>query len=806
MRTQAQVVIIGGGIIGCSIAYHLTQKGVKDVVIIEKGELTSGSTWHAAGLVGQLRSNRNITRMLKYSVDLYEKLEEETGQATGWKKSGCLHLANTKERMFELKKGATTARSFGLEMHLITPREALDLFPVMNIEGVIGAAFMPSDGEADPSGVALALVKGATTRGATVYQQTRVVGFDIKNNRVIAVKTEKGTIKCDIVVNAAGMWGREIGRMMGVNVPLVPFQHQFLVTETIDGIPENLPTLRDKDNLLYYKKEVGGLIIGGYERNGIPWGVGGIPKGFTQELLEPDFDHFESLLIPALKRTPCLETAGVSRLVNGPEAFTPDGNAIMGPAPELENCFVAAGFNAFGIAAGGGAGRMMAEWIVDGEPSLDLWPLDIRRFGQYHRSTKYIVERTKEIYGKHYTISWPFEEHVSSRGIKRSALYFLLKEKGAAFGAKFGWERANWFAPEGVKPEDELSFEIPNWFEHVANEHRAARERVVLIDQSSFSKFEIDGPGSLDFLNRLAANNIDKPVGNVIYTQLCNDRGGIECDITIARIAEDRFFIVSGTAFGVHDAVWIKKHMPSNGSVRLRDVTSAYGMINICGPNARKLLETVSEDDVSNEHFKFGQCRHIRVGYAPALVLRITYVGELGYELYVPPEYQGLVYELLWEAGQEFGVANAGYRAIESLRLEKGYRAWGSDITPDYTPFDAGLGFCVATDKGNFIGCKALHKIKKEAPKWNLCCFTLDIDSPKLLRGGEPICLNGKVHGVVTSGGYGHTVGKTIAYGYLSPEHAHYEDGYEIEVYGEVFSATRHDRTLYDPGREKILR
>ena len=397
MRTQAQVVIIGGGIIGCSIAYHLTQKGVKDVVIIEKGELTSGSTWHAAGLVGQLRSNRNITRMLKYSVDLYEKLEEETGQATGWKKSGCLHLANTKERMFELKKGATTARSFGLEMHLITPREALDLFPVMNIEGVIGAAFMPSDGEADPSGVALALVKGATTRGATVYQQTRVVGFDIKNNRVIAVKTEKGTIKCDIVVNAAGMWGREIGRMMGVNVPLVPFQHQFLVTETIDGIPENLPTLRDKDNLLYYKKEVGGLIIGGYERNGIPWGVGGIPKGFTQELLEPDFDHFESLLIPALKRTPCLETAGVSRLVNGPEAFTPDGNAIMGPAPELENCFVAAGFNAFGIAAGGGAGRMMAEWIVDGEPSLDLWPLDIRRFGQYHRSTKYIVERTKEI-------------------------------------------------------------------------------------------------------------------------------------------------------------------------------------------------------------------------------------------------------------------------------------------------------------------------------------------------------------------------------------------------------------------------
>lgn len=804
MRDQAQIVIIGGGIIGCSIAYHLTLMGCKDVIIIEKGELTSGSTWHAAGLVGQLRSNRNITRMLKYSVELYEKLEEETGLTTGWKKSGCLHLACTKERMFELKKGATTARSFGLDMYIISPKEALDLFPIMTVDNVIGAAFMPSDGEADPSGLTMAMAKGAKNRGAEIYQQTLVTGFDCKESRVCAVKTDRGTIQCEIIVNAAGMWGREIGRMMGVNVPLVPFQHQFLVTEAIDGVLPNLPTLRDKDNLLYYKEEVGGLIMGGYEQSGIPWGVHGIPKGFTQELLEPDFDHFEPLLIPAMKRTPCLETADIARLVNGPEAFTPDGNAIMGPAPELDNCFVAAGFNAFGIAAGGGAGRMMAEWIIEGEPSLDLWPLDIRRFGQYHKSSKYNVERTKEIYGKHYTISWPFEEHDSARGVKRSALYYILKEKGAVYGAKFGWERANWFAPAGVVPEDDLSFEIPGWFEHVAKEHKSAREQVVLIDQSSFSKFEIKGPGALEFLNHLAVNKIDKPVGNVTYTQMCNERGGIECDITIARVAENRFFIVAGTAFGVHHAMWIKKHLPGDGSVELNDVTSSFGMISICGPDSRKLLEKVTNDDVSNETFQFGSCRQITAGCASVLALRITYIGELGYEIYIPPEYQGHVYKLLWEAGREFGVANAGYRAIESLRLEKGYRAWSKDITPDYNPYEAGLGFCVALDKGDFIGREALVKIKHKGPESKLCCFTFNTDTPQLLHGGEPVCRNGKVLGVVTSGGYGHTLGKSIAYGYVPSEHAGYDDGYEIEVYREVFQVTCHNGALYDPERKKI--
>ncbi|MDH3879591.1 MAG: FAD-dependent oxidoreductase, partial [Desulfobacterales bacterium] len=670
MQDSAQVVVIGGGIIGCSTAYHLAKMGWKDVVIIEKGELTSGSTWHAAGLVGQLRSERNITRMLQYSVSLYEQLEEETGLATGWKKSGCLHLASTPERMFELKRGATTARSFGLEMHMITPKEAYDLCPILSLEGIIGAAFMPTDGQADPAGITQALAKGARNQGAKIYRDTLVTGFEFGRNRVSAVKTTEGDIQCEIVVNCTGMWGYQIGEMLGVNTPVVPFQHQYMVTDPIEGIPKDLPTIRDKDNLIYYKEEVGGLVMGGYERNGIPWAIEGVPNDFTSKLLNSDFDHFEQLSQPAIERTPCLKKAGISKLINGPEAFTPDGDAILGPAPELENVFVAVGFNAFGIAAGGGAGRMMAEWIIEGEPSLDIWPLDIRRFSPYHKSRTYNVERTREIYGKHYTIHWPNEEHDSARGIRRSPLYSLLKEKGAVFGAKYGWERPNWFAPDGVDPRDELSFEIPNWFEHVGNEHKSARENVVLIDQSSFNKFEIEGPGALFFLNWLAANNIDKPVGNVTYTQLCNARGTIEADITIARMAEDRFLLITGTALGLHDSQWIKRHMPTDGSVSLRDVTSALAVINVIGPHSRMLLEKVTADDISNPNFRYGKCKLIAVGSAPVDALRVTFVGELGYELYIPAEFACDVYENLWDAGQELSIVNAGYRAINSLHFE----------------------------------------------------------------------------------------------------------------------------------------
>ncbi|MDM8543482.1 FAD-dependent oxidoreductase [Desulfococcaceae bacterium HSG9] len=806
MQDSAQVVIIGGGIIGCSTAYHLTKMGWKDVVILEKGELTSGSTWHAAGLVGQLRSERNITRMLQYSVSLYEELEAETGLTTGWKKSGCLHLASTKERMYELKKGATTARSFGLEMNIISPEEAYNLCPIITIDDIIGAAFMPTDGQADPAGITQAMAKGARNRGAKVYEQTLVTGFEFDKKRVTAVKTDKGAIKCEIVVSCTGMWGYQVGEMLGVNTPLVPFQHQFLVTDEIEGIPPNLPTIRDKDSLLYYKDEVGGLVMGGYERNGIPWAVDGVDNAFISQLLESDFDHFQSLADPAMKRTPCLQEAGIARLVNGPEAFTPDGDAIMGPAPELDNCFVAAGFNAFGIAAGGGAGRMMAEWIIEGEPSLDLWPLDIRRFGRYHHSRKYNVARTEEIYGKHYTIHWPHEEHDSARGVRRSPLYYQLKEKGAVYGAKYGWERANWFAPQGVEPKDDLTFGTPNWFEYVAAEHKNARENVVLIDQTSFCKFEVEGPGALEFLNRLCANQIDQPVGKVIYTQMCNDRGTIECDMTVGRLAENKFLLVVGTAFGLRVSWWIENHKPSDSAFSFREVTSAYAVINVIGPKSRALLEKTTDADLSNSAFSFGTCKAFTVGYAPVISFRVTYIGELGYELYIPAEFAGHVYDTLWKAGQDLGVKNAGYRTIASTHLEKGYADWGSELTPEYTPFDVGLGFCVALEKDDFIGKEALAKIKAQGALWKLCSFTIDAEKPLMLQGSAPIILNGEVIGVTTSAGYGHTIGKNICYGYIPVESSDIRDGFEIESYNERYPATiQPNRVLYDPKRKKIL-
>jgi 4-methylaminobutanoate oxidase (formaldehyde-forming) len=806
MQDSARVVIIGGGIIGCSTAYHLTKMGWNDVVIIDKGELTSGSTWHAAGLVGQLRSERNITRMLQYSVSLYDQLEAETGFATGWKMSGCLHLASTQERMYELKKGATTARSFGLEMNIISPQEAYDLCPIISLDGIIGAAYMPTDGEADPSGITQALAQGARSRGAKIYRNNLVTGFEFDKRRVTAVKTKEGVIQCDIVVNCTGMWGYQTGEMLGVNVPVVPFMHQYAITNPIKDLPPKLPTIRDKDNLIYYKEEVGGLVMGGYERNGIPWAVDGVSNDFNSNLLNSDFDHFMQLAEPATKRTPCLKEAGIRKLINGPEGFTPDGDAVMGPAPEMDNVFVAAGFNAFGIAAGGGAGKMMAEWIVEGEPSLDIWPLDIRRFGSYHRSRKYNVERTREIYGKHYTIHWPYEEHDSARGVRRSPLYYLLKEKGAVYGAKYGWERANWFAPADEPLKDEKTFEIPHWFEYVADEHKNARENVVLIDQSSFCKFEIEGSGALQFLNRLCANQIDRPVGKIVYTQMCNDRGTIECDMTIGRLAADKFLIVVGTAFGLRTSCWIKEKLPEDGSVSFKEMTSAYAVINVIGPKSRMLLKKTTRADLNTPSFPFGTCRSFTVGYAPVIGFRVTYVGELGYELYIPAEFAGHVYETLWEAGRDLGIKNAGYRTITSMHLEKGYADWGSELTPEYTPFDAGLGFCVALDKKDFIGKKALAKIKSQGPKWALSTFTIDAGAPLMLQGSAPILQGGRVVGVTTSSGYGHTIGKNICYGYLPADMKHGVDGYEIESYQTVYPAQLEaDRQLYDPERKRIL-
>ncbi len=802
MSARAQVVVVGGGIVGCSIAYHLAKLGVKDVVVLEQGQVTGGSTWHAAGLVGQLRSSRNVTRMLQASVDLYQRLEAETGQPTGWKRSGGLRIASSPERMQELKRSATMARSFGLEVHLLTPAEAHKHFPLMSLDGIVGASILPSDGQADPAQLTMALAKGARMHGATIREKVRVTGVAIKDRRVTAVETNQGPVACETVVNAAGMWARAFGRLAGVNIPLIPVQHQYLVTGPIPGAPKGYATMRDADNLVYYKEEGEGMVMGGYEHGPIPWSVGGPPPDFETQLLENNLDQFEPIMRGALLRTPIIEAAGVAKFINGPESFTTDGYQIMGAAPELDNYYVCAGFNAFGIAAGGGSGKMLAEWIVGGRPSLDLWAVDIRRFGPYHRDDAYVTARTCELYGKHYGIAWPNEEHASGRELRTSPLYATLKSRGGVFGQKFGWERPNWFATAGQEPRDVESFGKPNWFDAVGAEHRAIREGVALIDMTSFSKFEVRGPGALALLQRLAANDVDKPAGALTYTQLCNDRGGIECDLTVGRLTDDRFYVVTGTAFATHDLDWIRRHAPPDGSVTLADITESRAVVNVCGPKSRDLLARLTKDDLSLAGFPFGTCRKIEVAGIGLRALRVTYVGELGWELHVPVAGALLLYEALRAAGSSLGVVDAGYRAIESCRLEKGYRYWSGDLTPDYTPFEAGLGFCVKLDKPDFIGKDALVKAKADGPKQRLATFTMEGFVP--LFGGETILHEGKPVGVLSSGGYGHTLGCSIGMGYIQAG-LWTAAGFEVDAFGDRYPAKKSPDVLLDPKRERIL-
>ncbi|MFQ5785870.1 MAG: FAD-dependent oxidoreductase [Alphaproteobacteria bacterium] len=809
--TQARVVVIGGGIVGCATAYHLAGLGWRDVVVLERKKLTSGSTFHAAGLVGQLRTSANVTRLLKYSVELYDRLEAETGQATGWKRNGGLRLACNAERMTEIRRQATTAHSFGLEMHLLTPNEARDMWPPMDISDVVGAAFLPTDGQANPSDITLALAKGARVGGVRIIEDTPVTAVRVENGRVAGVTTPAGEIACEIVVNCAGQWAREVGALAGVTVPLQSVQHQYMVTEAIAGVAPGLPTLRDPDRLIYFKEEVGGLVMGGYEPDPVPWALDGIPKDFHFTLLDSDWGHFEELMEQALARVPALENAGVKQLVNGPESFTPDGNFILGAAPEVTGFFVGAGFNAFGIAAGGGAGKALAEWIVGGEAPMDLWVVDIRRFATMHRDQAWVRERTLELYGKHYTIAWPQEEHESGRPLHVSPLYSRLAEQGACFGSKLGWERPNWFAPAGVEPRDRYSFGRQNWFEHVGAEHRTTRERVALFDQSSFAKFTLSGRDAEAVLDRTCANDVTRPPGRLTYTQMLNSRGGIECDLTVARLAEDRFYIVTGTAFRTHDFKWIENDIPADAEARLDDVTEAYATLSLMGPRARDVLSRVSDADLSNRGFPFACVREIVVAGAPVTALRVTYVGELGWELHMPAAAAAQVYEALMAAGARHGIVNAGYRAIESLRLEKGYRAWGSDIGPDYTPLEAGLGWAVKLKKNTpFRGRRALIEQQAAPLAKRFACFTVD-DPGIVLLGRETIYRNGERAGWLTSGGWGYTVAKNIGYGYVrnggGVSTGYLTSGaYELEVATERVPCTLHLAPLYDPKMERVKR
>ncbi len=811
LPNSAKIVVIGGGIVGCSVAYHLGKMGQGDVLLVERAKLTSGSTWHAAGLAGQLRTSASITRLLGYSVALYEGLEAETGLATGWKRNGGLRLACNAERWTEVKRQATTAKSFGLEMHLLSPKEALDLWPLMRIDDVTGAAFLPADGQVSPSDVAMSLARGARQGGVAIREGVRVTGFEIEGGRARAVVTDQGRIACEKVVICAGQWSREIGRLAGVNVPLVSMQHQYLVTDRIDGVTPGLPTLRDPDRLTYWKEEVGGLVMGGYEPNPRPWAENGVPENFEFQLLENDLEHFEPLMELAVGRVPAMENAGVKSFINGPESFTPDGNFILGEAPETRGIFVGAGFNAFGIAAGGGAGMALAEWVAKGEPPYDLWPVDIRRFGRNHGDERWVRTRTLEACAKHYAMAWPFEEYASGRPLRRSPLYDRLKSQGAAFGEKLGWERPNWFADAalGEAPADRYSFGRQNWFEAVGREHRACRERVAVFDQSSFAKFLMVGRDAEAALSWICANNVAKPPGAIVYTQMLNAKGGIECDLTVARLAQDEYYIVTGTGFATRDFDWIARSIPAGLDARLIDVTSAYAVLSLMGPRARDVLAALTSAGVSNEAFPFGEARRIPAAGAPILALRVTYVGELGWELHIPTEFAVSVYEAVMAAGAPHGIANAGYRAIESLRLEKGYRAWGAEIGPDHSPLVAGLGWAAKLKSNTpFQGRDALaSEAEKPLPRL-LAGFTAD--PSVVLLGRESIYRDGERVGWLTSGGFGYTVGRSIGYGYVRDagngvDRARVAQGrYELEVAAERVPADVFLEPLYDPANARI--
>ena len=807
--THADVVVIGGGIIGCSTAYHLARDHKLKVVLLEQNRLTSGSTWHAAGLVGQLRSSASITQVLKYSVDLYKKLDAETGLATGWKMSGCLRLATNENRWIEYKRLATTAKSFGMEMHLLSPADVKKMWPLMNVDDLVGASYLPTDGQASPSDIAQSLAKGARMHGAQLIEGARVTSFDIVEGRVIAINTTLGKISCEKIVNCGGQWARQIGVMAGVSVPLQPVKHQYLITEKIDGLSPDAATIRDPDRRTYFKEEVGGLVFGGYEPNPIAWTQGDVPDNFEFQLFDDDWDHFEQHMGEAMARVPALQKAGIKKMINGPESFTPDGNFILGAAPELKNFFVGAGFNAFGIASGGGAGWVLADWVASGEAPMDLWVVDIRRFSDLHKDRAWTSERTLEAYGKHYSIGFPHEEYQSGRPRIVSPLYDRLKNLNACFGSKLGWERPNWFAPKSVEPRDIYSMGRQNWFAAVGEEHRCVRERVGIFDQSSFAKYELRGKDAAQALSWICANTVDRPAGKLAYTQLLNSRGGIECDLTVARIAEDHFYIVTGTGFRTHDFAWIADHIKPGLDAKLTDITEAYGTLSVMGPNSRAVIQTVTASDMSNAAFKFGEVKEIVIAGYKVGALRVTYVGELGWELHMPIAATGDVFDALMAAGRAYGVAPAGYRALESLRLEKGYRAWSSDITPNDTPLHAGLGWAVKMKSNQpFLGREAIEKTSQAPLTKMLAGFTTEREDI-VLSGRETILRDGKLAGYLTSGGYGYTVGKPIGFGYVrngsGVDKGYLKAGsYELVVANEIVKCNMHLEAVYDPKNERV--
>jgi 4-methylaminobutanoate oxidase (formaldehyde-forming) len=800
-----RAVVVGGGVAGASIAYHLAERGWTDVLLLDRSELTSGSTFHSAGLVGALRSSVSLTRMMMYSCELYRRLSDETGVDVGWREVGSLRLASSPERMQELERLAGSGQTFGLPLEIVSTERALEMWPLFDPAGVLGAAWLPTDGQLDPTNLTIALAQGARTAGVEVRPHTRVIGVTVDGGRVHGVLTEEhGPIAAEVVVNAGGMYATQIGRLGGVEIPVVPFEHMYVLTEPIDGVSPDLPTMRDPDHLVYFRGEAGGgLVMGGYERHPAPWRVhDGPPEDFNHRLLADDWERFASIAELAQQVVPALAETGIAKAINGPEAFSPDGEFLLGET-EVGGFFVAAGFGAHGIAGAGGIGKVMAEWIVDGEPSWDLWKMDVRRLGPQYRSRDYATARAVEIYATNYDIHYPGQEREAGRPLKTAPTYSRLTALGAVFGEKSGWERANWFASnedpryEGRRP---FGWAGEVWSTAIVAEHLACRERVALFDESSFAKIEVAGAGAEAFLLRMCAGRVDRPVGSVVYTQLLNARGGIECDLTATRTAHDRFLLVTGTAFGAHDLAWLRKHVAPEDAVQIRDVTSSLACLGLWGPKARDVLTATTHDDVSNEAFGFLQARRVTVGSAPCLALRVTYVGELGWELYPPNEFGAHVWDTLMAAGAPHGIAPAGYRAIDSLRLEKGYRAWGADVTPEDEPAEAGLSFAVRAG-GGFIGAPTLAE--SVAPSRRLSCLVLE-DPRAMVLGDEPVFHDGDVVSRVTSGGVGYAVGRSIAFAYLPAALTEPGTRLAVRVFDRVVPAEVATAPLWDPTNERL--
>ena len=806
---QAQIVIIGGGVVGCSVAYHLAELGVSDVVLLERKSLTSGTTWHAAGLVGQLRATQNLTRLAQYTTNLYADLEKLTGQATGFRQNGSLSLATDEERFEELKRGASMASCFGLEVEVVSPKEALELYPIMSTKDLVGAVFLPRDGQTNPTDTTQALARGARDKGVRILEGVIVESFEKQGGRISSVMTSRGPIVCETVVNCAGMWGRSLGLKAGVSVPLHAAEHFYVVTEPIPGLQKDLPVVREPSACNYYKEDAGKMMVGMFEPVAKPWGMDGIPEDFEFGTLPEDIEHIEEQLNSAIQRIPVLGETGIKIFFNGPESFTPDNRYWLGPSIEVPNFFLAAGFNSIGIQSAGGAGKVLAEWIVNGDPPMDLWDVDARRMMPFQVNREYLHDRTVEALGLLYAMHWPFRQPESARGVRTSVLHQRLTDLGACFGETAGWERANWFAPKGVEPVYEYSYGRQNWFDHSAREHHNVRENVGVFDMSSFGKYLVQGRDACQLLERVSANRMDVDPGRVIYTQWLNDDGGIEADLTVTRLSHEEYLVVTAAASQTRDLHWLKSSIRPGEHVFATDVTGAYSVLSVMGPRSREMLQTLTPAQLSSEAFPFGTSQEIEMGYALVRATRISYVGELGWEIYVPSEFTLGVFDRLAEAGQEFQLQPTGLHALNSLRIEKAYRHWGHDIGPDDNPFHAGLGFAVDLDKsGGFRGRDALLRAVETPLRRRLVQFLLQ-DPTFMLYHEEPIWRDGVRIGRTTSGMYGHTLGGCVGLGYVECDEvidrAFISEGnWEIEIAGERVSASASLSPMYDPRSERI--